>query len=354
MSNETPEPTASGSQDQLENALELRETEGLSQGQIVRRRFLRHRGAVIGLVVFLLIVLLAFTSIGVGGWTGWWPKNAVDRYPVLAGGSPTLEMPAWLGGPGFAIGEHPFGQDEIGRDVFARTMRGTQTSIIVMVVLGFVATTVGIVVGALSGYFRGKADQTLMRLTDLIIILPAIVIGAVLGKQFGGADPVPLALILGLVIWPGLARLVRGEFLSLREREFVDAARVAGASSGRIIFKHMLPNAMGVIIVNTTLMLSTAILLETSLSYLGFGITQPNVSLGYLISEYQSAFSTRPWLFWWPGLFIVSIALCVNFVGDGLRDAFDPRQKRIPSERKMARAARRQAARAGAGAPGQA
>ena len=109
-------------------------------------------------------------------------------------------------------------------------------------------------------------------------------------------------------------------------------------SSGRIIFKHILPNAIGVIIVNTTLLMSSAILLETALSYLGFGIKPPDVSLGQMIAEYQAAFSTRPWLFWWPGIFIVVIALIVNFIGDGLRDAFDPRQKRIPSERKMAKA----------------
>ena len=134
-----------------------------------------------------------------------------------------------------------------------------------------------------------------------------------------------------------MARLVRGEFLALREREFVDAARVAGASDARIMFRHILPNAVGVIIVNATLVMASAILLETALSYLGFGINPPDVSLGNLISEYQSAFATRPWLFWWPGLFIVSIALCINFIGDGLRDAFDPRQRRIPSKRKMAK-----------------
>ena len=152
-----------------------------------------------------------------------------------------------------------------------------------------------------------------------------------------------LALCLGAITWTTLARLVRGEFLSLREREFVDAAKVAGASSFRIMRKHMLPNSMGVIIVNTTLLMSVAVLLETSLSYLGFGVQSPNVSLGKMIDDYQTAFATRPWLFWWPGVFIILIALSVNFIGDGLRDAFDPRQKRIPSNRRMERAARRQA-----------
>jgi peptide/nickel transport system permease protein len=122
--------------------------------------------------------------------------------------------------------------------------------------------------------------------------------------------------------------LVRGEFLSLREREFVDAARVAGASNFRIIFKHILPNAIGVVIVSVTLLMSGAILLETALSYLGFGVVAPDTSLGLLISNNQDSFTVYPWLFWWPGLFIVTIALCINFIGDGLRDAFDPRQKR--------------------------
>jgi peptide/nickel transport system permease protein len=183
-----------------------------------------------------------------------------------------------------------------------------------------------------------------MRMTDLVITFPVIVIGAVLGKAVRHSSPFLLAICLGAISWTILARLVRGEFLSLREREFVDAAKVAGASSFRIMRKHMLPNSMGVIIVNTTLLMSAAVLLETALSYLGFGVQSPNVSLGKMISDYQTAFATRPWLFWWPGLFIIVIALSVNFIGDGLRDAFDPRQKRIPSVRKMQRAADRAAA----------
>jgi peptide/nickel transport system permease protein len=128
--------------------------------------------------------------------------------------------------------------------------------------------------------------------------------------------------------WTSLARLVRGEVLSIREREFVEAARVAGARSSRIIFKHILPNAVGVIVVSATLTMSATILLETALSYLGLGVHAPDVSLGSLIQQYQTAFTTRPWLFWWPGIFIVIIALTINFIGDGLRDAFDPRQRR--------------------------
>ena len=323
-----------------ENAIELKEVEGLSQGQIVRRRFLAHRGALVGLTALALTMLLAYTSIGAFGIPGWWKYNHYTPGTVQNGGSPSLHLPGFLGGTGFTVGEHPFGQDEIGRDIFARVMKGTQTSINVMVVISLVAALLGMAVGAVAGYFRGAIDQLLMRLTDLFITFPVIVIGAVLGNIVGQRGPFFLSLALGAILWTTLARLVRGEFLSLREREFVDAAKVAGASSFRIIRKHMIPNAMGVIIVNTTLLASQAVLLEAALSFLGFGVKSPDVSLGTMISEYQSAFSTRPWLFWWPGLFIIIIALSVNFIGDGLRDAFDPRQKRIPSERKMAKAAR--------------
>jgi ABC-type dipeptide/oligopeptide/nickel transport system permease subunit len=333
------EPSGGLDVETVENAIELKDVEGLSQGQIVRRRFFRHRGALAGLLTIALIVLLAYTSIGAFHLPGWWKFDYVTPGKVENGGSPSLSLPGWLGGNGFAIGDHPFGQDEIGRDTFARTMKGAQTSIDVMVVISLLAAVIGMAIGAIAGYFRGWIDQLLMRFTDLFITFPIIVVGAVLGKVAGAGGPFWLAVALGAISWTTLARLVRGEFLTLREREFVDAAKVAGASSFRIMRKHMIPNAMGVIIVNTTLLASQAVLLETALSYLGFGIKSPDVSLGTMISEYQSAFSTRPWLFWWPGLFIVLIALSVNFIGDGLRDAFDPRQKRIPSERKMRKAA---------------
>jgi len=332
-------PTGSVLEDTLENAIELKEVEGLSQGQIVFRRFFRHRGAIGGLIVLGMILLLAYTSIGALGITGWWKYNHTELLDVQNQSHPTLSMPTWLGGDGFHIGDHPFGQDVVGKDVFALTMKGVQTSVNVMVIIALVACLLGITVGSMAGFYRGWVDQLLMRTTDLFITFPILVVGAVLGKLVTSNGAVLLALCLGAIAWTQLARLVRGEFLTLREREFVDAARVAGASSFRIIRKHMLPNAMGVIIVNTTLLMSAAVLLETSLSYLGFGIQSPDISLGKMISQYQSAFSTRPWLFWWPGLFIILIALSVNFIGDGLRDAFDPRQKRIPSERKMAKAA---------------
>ena len=333
-----PQNSSGGVAGAGENAIELKAVEGKSQGRIVRERFFRHSGAMASLVVLAAVLVLAYTSIGAGPLPGWWKYDYRGTNDLLNGGAPTMGLPTWLGGSGLAWGEHPFGQDTIGKDNFAMVMRGVQVSFNVTIIIGVVAGVIGIVFGALSGFFGGLTDGALMRFTDLIITFPVIVIGAVLGKLAGGGNWFYLAVALGLVTWTSLARLVRAEFLTLREREFVDAARVAGASNRRIMFRHMLPNAAGVIIVNTTLLMSIAVLLETALSYLGFGIRQPEVSLGQLISEYQSAFATRPWLFWWPGLFIIILVLAINFIGDGLRDAFDPRQKKIPSAREMDKA----------------
>ena len=301
-----------------------------TQGQLVRRRFLRHRAAMISLTILVLVILLAYTSIGFAGIPGWWIWNYYTPAKVVNKGAPTLSLwPTFLGGEGFAIGVHPFGQDDLGRDYFALTMRGAQISIMIAFVVGIVSTLIGVTIGALSGYYRGWVESGLMRFTDVMITIPILVIAAVLGQRFGGAGPIVLAVVIGLVVWTGLARIIRGEFLSLREKEFVEAARALGAKPKRIIFRHILPNTVGVITVAATLAIASAILLESALSYLGFGVRAPDTSLGLLVSTYQNAFTTRPWLFWWPGLFIITIALTVNFIGDGLRDAFDPRQNRV-------------------------
>lgn len=327
-----------------------KETEGLSQGQIIRKRFVRHRGAMVSLIVLLSLVTFVFSTLGFKifgiGFGGWW-KYKITDLPSLRTAGCSIELPGCptldlLPGKKFGLGDHPFGQDDLGRDYFALVMRGAERSIEVMVVIGLVAGFIGIVVGSIAGFYRGVIDASLMRLVDFIITIPVIVLGSVLGYHFGSKGVLFLALFLGLVSWGGLSRLVRGDFLTLREREFVDAARVAGASNRRIIFKHILPNAIGVIIVNVTLLMSGAILLEAALSYLGFGVVAPDVSLGLLISQYQDSFTTRPWLFWYPGLIIIIVALSVNFIGDGLRDAFDPRQRRRISRKD--RAAERQPA----------
>ena len=316
-----------------ENAIELKEIEGLSQGRIVIRRLFRHRGALISIIVLAIVIIMAFSSEGIDALgihiPGWWKYTYTQIGNVIDGGRPTLSLiPEWLGGAGIRWGEHPFGQDDIGHDTFAQVMRGAQQSLMIVFVVGIVSTFIGIVVGAVSGFFRGAIDSILMRITDVFIIIPLLVLTAVLGRTYGNSGSFVLAVVLGLASWTGLARLVRGDVLGLREREFVDAARVAGASSSRIMFVHILPNAIGVVIVNSTLLMSATILTEAAISFLGFGVQAPDVSLGKLIFDFQAAFAVRPWLFWWPGTLIVIIALTINFIGDGLRDAFDPRQKR--------------------------
>ena len=320
-----------------ENAIANKEVEGLSQGQIVRRRFFHHRAAVLALVTLASLILFVMTSldskVGPLRIPGWWQWTVEDipelRYEDCPGGTtgcPTISIDPTS--DAFGLGTHPFGQDDIGRDYFALVMNGARRSLMIMFVIGAVSGFIGVVVGSISGFYGKKVDAVLMRLVDFIQTVPTIIIAAVIGKAAGKVGPLYLALFLGILGWTGLARLVRAQFLSLREMEFVDAARVAGASNLRIAFKHILPNAIGQIIVSVTLIMAGAILTETALSYLGFGVVAPDVSLGLLISQYESSFTTRPWLFWWPGFFIISIALCVNFIGDGLRDAFDPRQRR--------------------------
>ncbi|MGA1706700.1 MAG: ABC transporter permease [Candidatus Nanopelagicaceae bacterium] len=229
-----------------EDAIRNKEIEGLSQGQIVLRRFVRHKAAMISVFVLLSIFILVFSaldfSLGPIQIPGWWKYSYLDtpelRFEDCPGGvtgCPTLDMIPFLDGDGVVVGEHPFGQDNIGRHYFELVMRGTQRSLQVMIIIGMIAGILGTVVGAIAGYFRGWVDAILMRFTDFIIVIPAIIIGSVIGYHFGNLGATFLAFYLGLFAWTGLSRLVRGEFLTLREREFVDAARVAGASNRRII-----------------------------------------------------------------------------------------------------------------------
>lgn len=323
-----------------ERDFRAKEVEGLSQGQIVWRRFMHHKGALISLIALLGVLLLASTSIGWGPIPHWWKWSFASTLVAQPNQEPTLAIPGLLGNGGFAVGQFPFGSDQLGYDNFARVMRGVQQTLIVVLIMGVLTTVIGTVLGALAGYYRGWVESAIMRFTDLMITLPVLLVTAVLGFVFKAHGVLVVGLCLGLLSWTGLARLVRAEFLSLREREFVDAARVAGASDRRIIFKHILPNAIGVIVVNMTLVMSGGILAEAGLSFLGFGIKYPDVSLGSLISEYQTAMlAHHPWLFIWPGVFIVIIVLALNFIGDGLRDAFDPRQRRVPRGRDLRRPA---------------
>ena len=322
-----------------EQLFEQKEVAGLSQMQIVRRRFFRHKGAMISLIVLAAIVIVSVTSVGVGPISGWWKWEHTEVVPRVDDDGPTMSLlPSWLGGAGIRLGDHPFGVDnEVGKDMFAMTMKGVQTTLVVILVAGLLSLVIGVSVGALCGYFGGRLDGIVMRVVDGIIVIPLLLIVAVVAYVTKASGMWTLAVVMGLFLWTGLARLVRAEFLAFREREFVDAARVAGASNARIIFKHILPNTVGVIVVSITLLMGGAILTEAALGYLGFGIQRPDVSLGNIVEDYKTAFSTRPWLFVIPGVFIVVIVLCLQFIGDGLRDAFDPRQKRIPKRKDLDR-----------------
>ncbi len=336
--------------DSAENAISNIETAGLTQRQIIFRRFVRHRAAMISVFTLVFVTLIVFTALNfkIGPWKihGWWKYGIADipdlRYKDCKGGTigcPTISLrPKFLGGNGIGLGEHPMGQDDIGRDYLALVMKGAQRSILIMFIIGSIGGALGTIVGAIAGFYRGTLDAVLMRFVDFLNAIPFLIIASVIGFHFGNLGATTLAVALGLFSWTGLSRLVRGEFFKLRELDFVDAARVAGASNRRIIFKHILPNAVGVIIVTVSLIMAGAILLESALSYIGFGVVAPDVSLGLLISQYQDSFTSRPWLFWYPGVIIVSVTLSVNFIGDGLRDAFDPRQRRRISKKDRNRA----------------
>lgn len=300
------------------------------------RRFLHHRVAVVALVVLGLIFVFAFVGQRV------WPYKAAALYGEVgqtrggtAHGGPTLSEPKRCHGDYSEIiaqrfrsgpcAPHLFGSDGNGHDMVAETMRGSQISLSIAVLVAVLATSIGTTLGAIAGFYRGWVDGALMRGTDFFLTIPLIAVAGTLSVHVRGGSWWILAVILGALGWMPIARVIRAEFISLREKEFVEAARALGASNGRIIVRHMLPNAGGSIIVSATLVVAAAILLETALSYLGLGVKSPDASLGLIISENQSAFQTRPWLFWIPGLFIITITLCVNFIGDGIRDALDPR-----------------------------
>ena len=285
------------------------EAEG--QWRRVLRRFLRHKLAVASLIILLVLITASFLGRTVA-------RYGFDEYSRGEESSPPSLR-------------HWFGTDSLGKDTLAQVLRGARRSLLVALVVAAISTTVGTLVGAVAGYYRGFVDLVLMRLTDLFLTIPALAVLLVASSRFGGegSNWIAISLVISSLAWMYLARLVRGVFLSLREREFVEAARALGASDARIVFRHLLPNALGPIVVNATLLVAAAIATETALSYLGFGIAAPDTSLGKLVAEGVTAASTRWWLFYMPGLWLVLISLCINFVGDGLRDAIDPRGTKV-------------------------
>ncbi|HEX3814641.1 MAG TPA: ABC transporter permease [Mycobacteriales bacterium] len=300
--------TAPTTPQQLEPGAEREFTvQARSQWQMVSRRFFAHRLAMISLVVFVLVLAVAFI------------------YPLF------MKHPFDYQSDDLSVGpssKHLFGTDSIGQDVFAQVLRGIQTSVKVSLLAMAVGEILGVFVGALAGFYRGWVDSLLMRAVDVVLTVPVLVLVLVLSRIAGGSWWM-IALIIGGVTAAPTSRLVRSVFLSLREREYVEAARALGATDSRIIWRHLLPNSLGPIIVDATLAVAGAILTESALSFIGFGIKAPDVSLGKLISDGVNASQTRPWLFYFPGLAIIIVVLTVNFIGDGLRDALDPTQQRV-------------------------
>ena len=284
--------------------------ESLSQWQLAWRRYKRHRLALLGAVIFATMVFMAIFG------------------PVLAPFNP-INFPGALspgGDPPSA--DHLFGTASDGRDVFAMTVNGARISIAVGLGSMFIAGFVGVLVGATAGFAGGKVDNVLMRVVDVLFAIPFLFVILVAAEFLGGGEVWAIILIFGLLTWPLIARLVRASFLSLRETDFVEAARAVGVSPARIAFRHILPNALGPVIVAMTLLMASNIILEAFVSFLNFGIKETEVSWGNALSNAQNALSLGNW--WWaffPGMAIALTVIAVNFMGDGLRDALDPRSR---------------------------
>lgn len=279
-----------------------------SQWQLFRRRFLKHKAALVSIGVLVLLFVVCF------GARFFAPYDPNQQNLRQAPTGPTAQ--------------HWMGTDLLSRDLFSRLLYAGQISLKIGLAVALIATFVGTTVGAVAGYFGRAADQALMRLTDLFLVVPALAILAIALQDFGHTDLVIIFVLAGL-FWMYVARVVRGQVLSLKEKEFVEAARASGASSARIIVRHILPNIVGPIMVNATLAVATAIITESTLSFLGFGVQPPHTSWGNMLSDAEGYVGTpRAYLLYFPGLFILVTVLAVNFLGDGLRDAFDPQSQK--------------------------
>ena len=291
---------------------EIRDEQDRSQTQRTKRwkrvwdRFVQYRPAVFGLVFIILLILVAVFA------------------PWVARTDPYYQDYSSLKSPPSA--EHWLGTDALGRDVWARMVYASRVSLSVGLVAVSIYTLIGTTLGAISGYYGGLVDSVIMRLTDIVMTFPALII-IITVVALVGPSLYNIMVVIGLLSWPGISRLVRGQILSLRETEFVISARAKGASDFYIIFNHLLPNVLGPITVAATFGIASAILTEASLSFLGLGVPPPQPSWGQMLTDAQklTILSSMPWLWVPPGVMVSLTVLCVNFVGDGLRDALDPR-----------------------------
>jgi peptide/nickel transport system permease protein len=276
----------------------------MTRGKLIRRRFFRNKLAVTGMVIIGLMFAFAFISPYFSQWNHYENDFANLLTPPSA--------------------EHWFGTTQTGIDVFAQTARGLQKSLIIGILVAIFSTGLSAIVGALAGYLGGRTDKSLMWFVDLLLVIPSLLVLSILSRYYQGRSW--LLLVVGLTIfdWMITSRVVRGQALALRDRDFVRAARYMGIPTSRIIARHLLPNMASILIIAATLNVAGAILAETGLSYLGFGVQAPDVSLGTLIAEGTAAALTYPWLFVFAGSTLVITVLAFSFIGDGLRDAFDP------------------------------
>jgi len=314
--------TATQAQSGIAN-LHLDERKAESITRLIFRRFLKHRMAVIG--VFLLTLIVLYTTVGAAFYTEAYANKTNVRLK--------FEPPN---------AEHVFGTDGVGRDVLARTIFGGQISLAIGVTSVLIAITLGTVIGLVAGFFGGWIDAILMRIVEAILTIPLLILllllsralleisaatTVILGREVS-VTVVVIVIIIGLTSWMSLARIVRSMTLSLREQEFVVAARAMGAGNARIIFGHILPNCIAPIVVTATLGIGEAIVVETALSFLGFGVMPPTATWGNILNGARQSIDDLWWLWVAPGTLIALTVLAINFIGDGLRDAFDPRSQK--------------------------
>jgi peptide/nickel transport system permease protein len=284
-----------------------------SRSALVRRRFLRNKPGVISLLLLVVLFIACYALP-----------------PLLPYSYTDLDFLALQQPP---TTDHWFGTNALGQDLLAQTLRGMQKSMLIGVCVAFISTIIAATVGTVAGYFGGWRDRTLMWIVDLMLVVPSFLLITIVVQRTRG-DIVWLIVLLATFSWMISSRIVRGMTMSLREREFVSAARYMGVSSSRVIVRHILPNVASIIIIDTALNVGVAVLAETGLSFLGFGIQPPDVSLGTLIADGTKSVTTFPWVFLFPAGVLVLIILCANLVGDGLRDALDPGARQLRRRRK--------------------
>ncbi|MGE5224789.1 MAG: ABC transporter permease, partial [Omnitrophica WOR_2 bacterium] len=295
----------------------------LTLRQLAWRRFRRHKMALFGGITLILLVLYAF-----GG-----ALFFTEKYANYNDTSQRLQAPS---------AAHPFGTDAIGRDVLARTIYGAQISLLIGLAAVTIETIVGILIGAIAGYYGGFPDNILMRFTEAMLIIPEIFLLIVMAKFFGNKIPdihllgrvfsgsvIVIIVIIGITSWMYLARIVRAEFLSIKENDFILAARATGTPNSQIIFGHILPNSIAPIVVSATLGVANAILSEAYISFLGLGVQPPTATWGNMLDGATTYMQSAPWLWFFPGMLILLTVLSINFLGDGLRDALDPHSRAI-------------------------